>query len=256
MKKLILALAILGLTGTAYAQEQASGNSAIEYDVDSSSTTYCRVEGLNGNVFGPNIPNNFQIKTTGSTTTVDAATGTPFDLLLAGDVIFVTRIDGTTDRRVIITRSSSSQVVVNAAVDWSAASAPNATGFAFSWRKTRCGTAATDGWFPASAQAATSIHIQYDQGDLTALLARVECRASYIAALPIQVFPACTAGACNTTQSYATVGITSRSTYVVVDPSYTECRVGIAWSGADASDAGANLESVTVGITRSTVFSR
>ena len=249
MKKFLLALLLV--PSLLLAQEQSNANATIEFDIDSNTLTYFKMNGLNGNPFGPDIQGQSTIQTAGSNTTVTefVAGALPFTLLAVGDAIFVRRPDGTVDRRIIVAKASGASITINTPVDWTG-------GFAFTWRDLLSGTAVTDGWISASAAAATTFHIQYDQGDLNTLAVRVECRGGYPGALPIQVFPACAAGACATEQAYTTVGIASRSTFVVVDPVFTECRVGLRYTTTDTSDAGANLESVTVGVTRSGVPSR
>ena len=254
MKKLTLLLSFLFLAVTgAYGQESNFANFNVAYDVDSTSATYCRVLGANGNPYGPPIQGQAQIETVGSNTTVTAVTAStvPFALLDVGDVVFVRYPTGSTDTRIIIAKASGDSVTVNSAINLDIDG-----GYAFTWKNTVCGTAITDGWIDVSGSASTSFTIQYDQGDLGSFDARIECKGSFNEPQPVQVFPTCTAGACNTFQSYTTVGIASRTTYVVVDPSYSSCRVAVKYTTSDASDAGANLESVTVGLTRSTAAPR
>jgi hypothetical protein len=97
----------------------------------------------------------------------------------------------------------------------------------FSYRKTRCGTAATDGWAPASPSGVSGFVLEYNVGDFTSLNWRVECVTGMPGAQPVQVYPS--TGFIN----YTTAGIASRGTFVLVDAVYTACRIGAAWVGAD-----------------------
>jgi hypothetical protein len=46
--------------------------------------------------------------------------------------------------------------------------------------------------------------------------------------------------------NFATAGVTARLTVLVEGNLFSACRVGLAYAASDTSDAGANLEQVTV----------
>jgi hypothetical protein len=94
--------------------------------------------------------------------------------------------------------------------------------------------------------------MQYDQGDLTALVARWECKGASSFANPVILYPGessdCGIGGTLATDrcSFATPGITARLVVSDDSQSFTYCRVGLAFTGADASDVTVTREKVTV----------
>lgn len=235
---LVLGAIVLGVVShpVAMAQEQRTANWMIKYDLDSTNLTYCVVTGTQNDPFGPPMQVDTRIKTTGSSATVDeavASTG-PFAALSAGDIIFVKNDDNTTTIRVITAKSSAAEVTVDAAVDWS-------SGVAFSWKKTTCGTGATNGWINVAAYEDKTMILQYDQGDLSGGLdARWECRAAGINAQPVQVYPS------SGLQNFPTanIGIGARTAVVDFSP-WSDCRLGVAAHTSDPSDSSTNLEQIT-----------
>lgn len=247
MKKLWLLLAgLLVLPNLSYAQETKTGTLFYKFDLDSTSFTYCKVTGLNGAAIDAKpIPNDFKIKTTGSSTSVteNTASTNPFTLLSAGDILVVQRIDGTTDVREIVTRTDAANVVIDSAVDWSG-------GFFFGWFKQSCGITATDGWIDVQGAESVGITFMLEQVNVTGGIdVRWECKDSSFANNPVIVYPGETDGCGGGTLSsgncnFTTAGITSR-TKVVLYESWSACRLGVKIGSADdGDDTGANLERI------------
>ncbi len=237
MFKLLVAL-LLVLSPLSEAAQCRTANFFLSFDVDSDSVIYGVVRGQGSNPFGGTIPALAHIKTSGSSATVTSQTSgdNAFAELAVGDSIFIRDTAGVVSMRLIIAKASSDSVTVDSVITLSDA--------AFTWLKST--TSTTVGWLDVSGWTGRTLTIQYDQGDLGQLDARVECRGGYPGAQPVQVFPACTTGSCNTYQAYTTVGITSRTSIVIPDP-FSACRVGLKYTTSDTSDATTNLEKVTVG---------
>lgn len=252
---LLLLTLLLPTLSSAQVTSVRAANFAFRYDVDSSTLTYCRVEGQNRDPFGPALPGRGRVKTTGSSTTVvEQVTGdNPFTEVAVGDVLLVHRPDGTSpgdDLVVVTARASAASITVDTSVDWQNGTA----GRTWEWYRTVCGTTANDGWINVS-QGAAALTLQYDQGDLTALVARFECKTAALGAQPVIVYPGkssdCGLGGTLSTDrcSFATAGITSRLSVIIAPTVFSQCRIGLAWTGADTSDAGANIEQVTASLT-------
>jgi hypothetical protein len=244
---------VLCLAVPAAAQGPAKdGTLALLYDVDSATLTYCSLRGASGGLWGDEpirvIP---KIKTTGSTTTVDElVTGTnPFRGIVAGDVLVVqtptTTDPAATTLVAVITHTSDAQIVVDTAI--------NVTGNSFGYFHHACGTTAADGWFAVPLDATRfGTAVQYDQGDLDALVVRWECKNSGPGAEPTIIYPGqssdCGLGGTLSTDrcSFATAGITARIEIVNTAPTQSFCRVGIAMATTDTSDATTAREKVTI----------
>ena len=264
-RKILLFLVALALAVPALrAQTIAGGNSsareaafAIQYNVDSTSLTYCRMEGVTGDPYAAPKAVAQRIKTTGSSATVDefVTAGAPFADVLVGDVLQIATPTATdpkvTTLRVVTAKASAAQITVDTAIDLSAAG-----GFRFSYWKLACGTSTAAGWIripPAAARFGMSL--TFDQGDITTLVARWECKFAGDGAQSMIVYPGessdCGPGAtlatdrCSWPQAQA--GTATGGLTVVDDaPVYTFCRVGLAYVTADTSDATTNREKVTV----------
>jgi hypothetical protein len=253
----LLCLLMVAFSATpllAQASAAKEGQLALRYDVDSATLTYCRMAGKNGSPFDDPIVVNPRIKTTGTSATVTEFTAStnPFNLVSVGDVLVISTPTATDAEAktsaVVIAKASAASITVDPAVTLT-----GATGHLFGFYKIACGTTAADGWVaipPATAQL--GLLMQYDQGDLTALVVRWECKGVDPFAEVVILYPGessdCGIGGTLSTDrcSYATAGVTSRLEVVDEAPTFSFCRVGLAWTGADASDAGANLERVTV----------
>lgn len=240
---LILAFA---LGQVASAQEQRQASYAYQYDLDSTNLTFCVVKGLNGSPFGGNIPGSGTVSSVG--TAVEASSTTAFQGLGAGDIFYAVQSQGLTILQIASVTDGDSLVLVTAP-------GSDFTGVAWSWRDLVCGTTDADGWIDVANMDGKTITIQYEQGDGN-IDVRWECRKSYLGAKPLVVFPSQTTDTCGTNGTLtaghcrytaANVGIANRISLVVWEP-YKDCRVGVKLTGADASDVGANLEQITIGL--------
>jgi hypothetical protein len=222
------------------ADDCRAANFFLDYNLDSNTTIYGIVTGVNSNPFGGAIPGPARIKTSGSSTTVTSETvgDNAFAEVAVKDTIFIRDSAGVVSRRSVTARASADSITVDTAITLAAS--------AFTWLKTT--TSATLGWIDISGYTRRTISFQYDQGDLGSLSWRIECRGSYPGAAAVQVFPSCITGSCDTYQSYATanIGIADRTSVAIPEP-FGACRVGIKYVTSDTSDATTNLEKITAG---------
>jgi hypothetical protein len=205
--------------------------------ITQTSYEYCVTTGENGAPLGVSIPSNplAPVKTSGSSVTVNAVTGStnPFTPLSVGDEIefpvssiAAINLNVGVLYRVVATKPSADQITVDTALDLSLIAA----GYPFRWRKLVCGTAATDGWFPASQYQ--GLKITWEMNTLGSASAdfRVECRDRGADNQPVQVWgPGAT--------TYPVGGVTSASITtsrfaVYVPESWYQCRVGSKVTGA------------------------
>lgn len=226
MRKLLLYLVVLALAGSVEATQCKTANFFLDYDLDSTSLLYGVVQGANS-PFGGTIPGGQRIKTSGSSLTVTSLTAgdNAFAELSVGDSIFIRDPDTQlVSKRNIVTKTDADTVTVDSVITLTSA--------AFSWLKST--TSADLGWLDISGWSGRTITVQYDQGDLGRLDARIECRGSYVGSQPVQIFPSCTTGACNTYQAYTTAGIASSTSVVIPDP-FGACRVGVKYATSDGT---------------------
>lgn len=218
------------------------------HDFDSATTTYAVLGPLrDGAALG--LP---KIKTTGSSATIDAASGTPFDVLVSipGDVIVVTPSVGgavAPQERYVLTRPSGAQITVNAVADWSA---NGATGFSFSYRNLSQGTGAGAGWFSVSGIRSPVLYFQIEQLSLASgsLAVVVECKGPDPWATPNSIYPPTGgSGQCGT-GLFTVAGATARCQIVIHEQADAMCRFGVSLTD-DGGDTGANLERVTAYLT-------
>jgi hypothetical protein len=255
LKKFLLVLALVAAAASTYAQGAAKdGTLALLYDVEVTDLTYCTLQSQAGGPFGAPIPVATSIKTTGSSTTVVEVTASsnPFTGIVVGDVLVIdtpTATDASAKTIVAVTaKASNASITVDTAI--------NITGNHFGFYHHLCGTTVNDGWVAMGAGALrVGLLVQYDQGDLTALVVRWECKAAGAGSAPVIIYPGessdCGIGGTLATDrcSFATPGITSRLEVVNAAPTLPFCRVGVAFSGADTSDATTTREKVTIKVT-------
>lgn len=244
----VLALAALLAPAVAHAQDVAQLSFA--YDLDSAAYVYPKMTGANGDPFGAARQGPSNIKTVGSSTSVTEATASaaPFTNLVAGDTILVRRANGSIDKRIIVTRTDASNVVIDTAVDWS-----RTGGYAFTFFSSTYGTTDADGWVDLTSHFRWGgrIAIQYEQGDFaTGLQWIVECQTTGLDQKPNQVYPGETsdcgkdATLVGTACQFATAP--ARIEILFLPEQAGMCRVGIRRNGADTSDAGAAIERISI----------
>lgn len=248
MRKLAFALLFSLLAAESLTLDQQVANFMIRYDVDSTTVTYCRMEGVAQNPFGGPYTVPALVKTSGSSTSVTSNTAASGALtaVAARDVMIVRRPAGNLDLVVITAKADNDNVTVDPAVDWSA-------GFPYAFYKTVCGTTDNDGWVSTAASTRIDMTIEYDQGDLDNLSWRFECKKSAPDSLPVIIYPSEGDGCGNSgTQAsgfcdFPTPGITGRFTWTEFG-AWSQCRVAFKDKTTDASEAGTNLERVTASI--------
>jgi hypothetical protein len=119
------------------------------HDVDALTYKYGRI----GGPTGLGCPGKYGAVTSGSSTTVTAATGTPFDPVLPGDlIVFYTPPDTKTLRKVA-TKVSGSEITVDTAIDL------GTTGRMFDFLPVRIGANAGDGWHSVQAYSAITVWV-------------------------------------------------------------------------------------------------
>jgi hypothetical protein len=254
MRKWILALAALALPAVAVAQGQIeAANHNVRYDADSATPThtYCKVVPTNGDPWrGTPKSGAGKVKTTGASLTVESFTAGSSALagVDVGDVLTF-NLGSTRETRTVVTNADDDTITVDQTINLATG---YASGVSYTYETTECGTGLDDGWIDVSSPF--QIHVQYDQGDLTYLSVRLQCKGGTIDDGPVNVIaPADScggntndgAGACQ----LATPGVAGSLTWVELSGTWKACRMGLAVSG-DSSDAGANRESVTVSVTR------
>lgn len=234
----ILAALLALFVGAVGAQAQSTVELPLcsDFDLDSTSYTYCVTTGIEGNPFGtPFSTPGARVTTSGSSTTVTAATATsaPFAQATAGDELMFT-YNGTTVRRYVVTASSVDSVVVNAAVNFAT---PGAT---VKRLKRTCGTSATSGWFPVRNTIGGSVTYSIDQLDVTGGIdVKFECRNQSSVA---------------TANTVTAVVNKTAVTAVVIQWDETfpwhECRLGFKIGSADDGvDTTTHLEQITAFVT-------
>lgn len=162
------------------------------------------------------------IKTTGSSTTVDAATGTPFSVSTVGDEISVL-VNSIPQVRYITAVGSSTQITVNSAVNLSA---NGTTGYQWNYRSLKAGTGAGNGWFDVSLMESGNIAFGVETINATDLKVRIECAAYGAQANPIQIYPPPTGTGQCAVGTFTVAGITARCG-VVFNERWQRCRFGV-----------------------------
>lgn len=204
------------------AQSQQTANIHYNYDVSSTSYIYCKLLGTNGNPFGAEIQGVGLAKTTGSSANIAEAVvdANPFAPLAVGDIM-IFRIGGTTYKRRIITYTSDSAVVVDAAINLGTAGVP------FTYWKQSCGTAATDGWIEVGGFWKLNVERVIGTINATSIQTQIECQLNGVG---IQVI-----------DTYSTTA-TGTYSYPIHSGVWDSCRVGVKVTG----DAG--IQSITTGL--------
>jgi hypothetical protein len=223
-----------------------------QFDVDSTSVNYFATAFPLRKTVG-------RVATVGASTTVTAVTAgqKPFAPVLAPGaasqdwVAFIAPAQpiATEAFRIVATKTSDDEITVNASVTLTG-------GFDAYLGLQRGGTAATDGWLDFSGWRAVSFSVQYAQGDLTdGLDWRIECKGGLSAAIIEPVYPTEGNDDCGTdgvaASGYCRFATAPASFTVGIDFTqlpFAYCRIGVKAATGDTSDAGANLEQVTVTI--------
>lgn len=222
----------------------------LDYDLDTDSVIYGNFSGdATANENGVRIA--IPIETSGSsaTTTASTASTNPFVNVAEHDWIAVRTAPNTVLRRLVTAKADSDNVTVASAWDLGTAGLP------FSWWDHATGTGADSGAITvADMQSPFQITMEYNQGDLGSLDARIECRVNTLQPQWVIVYPnetdACGAGGTlsSTYCNFVTAGESTRLA-VVVHGSWDQCRVGLKYVTSDASDATTNREQISAYVT-------
>jgi hypothetical protein len=217
-----------------------------DHDFDSGTMTYCLLSSIKDATSLGNI------KTTGATATVDAATGTPFTAIAPGDTITVQPgSNNFAQVRYVVTKASSAQITVNdPATDWSGA---GSTGYPWSYRNLTCGTSDSAGWFNVSDYRTRTVHFSIEQLVVSAgsVAVQIDCKGSNNWDKPTRVYPPsapASVGQCDT-GLFTVAGATARCEVVLSsDLEASACRFGVSLTD-DGGDTGTNRERITASFT-------
>jgi hypothetical protein len=242
MKKVLAVLALLlsvpqvVLAATPAPTEVQTLPLCADFDLDSTSYTYCNSPGRNTGVMAGWIKAPLRVTTSGSSATVTSYTASSGALASpgAGDFFRVV-IDGVPVDRYIVTNADDNTVTLNSAIDISSTTA-FPTGATYWWRDVTTGTTATSGWVITEGVAQANFTVQLDQANVTGGIdLRVECQDAAPSATSVYVFPA---------TNYTSFPSTVR---VVIDEPWYRCRVGFKIGSADdGGDLTTNAEKITV----------
>jgi hypothetical protein len=244
MRKIIFTILTLLLSCAVANAEVVYGTVLTRYDLDSTTDIACVMKGQGGIPLAPPISVPIPIKTVGASANVAAVTAStyPFADVLVGDIIIVNGSD-----RLVITRTDADNIVVDTDI-----TIPS--GSLFAYYRPVC--AADGGWFPVIDYSTIGVTWQIEQYDVTGGISmRLECRGGFYGAQPVQVWPACTTGACGTYQSYTgTAGVASRNSISTeIDNWVKECRVLMKiGTSDDGTDTTTHREMLYIGFSGST----
>lgn len=175
MKKILAVLAFLLVAAPVWAQNHIQKDAILTYNYDLTSTSYiyCTYTGKNGDPWGDagGIPSPANVKTTGSSTTVDALTAStnPFAQVAVGDLL-IFRYGGTNYQRRVTARASADQLTVDTAIDLGTAGVP------FEFYRAACGTTASDGWLDVNLFYNLTFVRTITTINATSIDSQVECR--------------------------------------------------------------------------------
>lgn len=234
-----LVLALLIPAKYSNAGSTSNAEFTVKYDLDATEVTYCTL--------GPARALPGLVETSGSSvTTTEVADTDPFAGLAAGDILIASKDSTNRFVRSIITFTSASEVVVDAAWDLSA-------DYQVSARELECGTGAENGWLDVGGFDVWAVLLEIDQMNVTGGIdVRIECRTGNLNASPVQVFPETDPGASNTYQNYdGTAGIELRTLTIGNGYIFQQCRVGIKiGTSDDGGDLTTNAERIDIGLVR------
>lgn len=234
-------LAVLALAAPAWAQNAMDHTVLRDYDVDNTTLLYaCLAD--------PDTRAGMVKTAQGGGTTLTVMGGGTFSGLAAGDLITVNG-----NYLTVVTHPTPTTVTVSgSSVDLY----NGGSGYPWTLSKFTSGTGDDVCWVDISAWPEKQlVSVEYNQGDLTGGLSfRVEGKTSSPGALPHRIYPSSaldcvgvamtySAGYCNLPT--ASVGIDDRVDFGNIWP-YTKLRVGFLIVTADPSEAGANLEKVSI----------
>ena len=185
------------------------------HDVDALTYKYGRIGGPTGLA----CPGKYGAVTTGSSVTVNAVTGTPFDPILAGDLIIFFIPPDTRTLRKVATKVSGAQITVDTAIDL------GTSGRMFEFYPVRVGTGAGDGWHSVQAYSAISIWVRISAYAATGGIdVTIEALTPNIDNAPVTI----------STTNYTATGTAVINVAEVVGQLRVGLKAGSAFAGTDA----------------------
>lgn len=133
------------------------------YETDSLNYTYGRI----GSPSGHPVQGKYGVETSGSSVTVTATDGTPFDPVNAGDIIVFKQPPDTKLVRTVDTWTSPTSIDVDTAVNLSA-------GTAWFFEPFKNGTTVNDGWHHVGAWSAISVFVRVETLNSTGIDVNLE----------------------------------------------------------------------------------
>lgn len=238
-------LALLLAVPMAFAQSDLTFFPVISnYELDATAVTYC-VLGSSRDSVTASLPN---VKTTGSSVTVDAVSGSPFaNVAVTDELTFYPGPDELPILRTVLTRASAAQITVanSVLIGADTVNLSVAAGYPWSYRTLTCGTGVANGWFGVSGFRNKTVFFQVDQLNATGGITFVlQCKGSSPWAQPVPVYPP-TGG---TGQCGTGVLTTANQCAIAIsdDENYSSCRLGMYITTADdGGDLTTNREEVT-----------
>ena len=197
-----------------------------EVELDATSYTYY--------LHGPVKAGSSNATTSGSSATVTAISGTPFDDVAVGDMLIFSDPYSPPTYRIITAKASGASITVDAAITLDGPPNAAAVGYPFSYRTLTSGTGAADGWVLVGGLTNKLLSLYISQLNVTgAIYFSVECRVDSVG--PIRLFEA----------NYASAALGSNGEAWPVTEDCTHLRVGIKIDSADdGGDLTTNREKV------------
>jgi hypothetical protein len=228
VKRLLALLVVLGLAlgipANALADAAQAFYLASQFNIQSLTATGCQTFGNGGALAGSgNGPADLiDYITTGgvSTATITAVnSANPFAAVTAGDIFILPPVGDVPQAPIVIQSVTNPNTVVATAVVTIAVGGVRA-----GWYHQVCGTLTTSGWVDVSQFYEKDLLFQGDTiGAAAGIDVQWQCRMAGPFAQPVQVYPACASGACNTVQNYTADGLASRTNVVIYEP-WNQCR--------------------------------
>lgn len=226
MRRILLFLVLLVLPVTVQAQVNQF-ISVLRYDLASTSAIYC--SGGQGWVQGTST-----VSTSGSSTTLTAATTGTFDALSVGDSLYVAG-----SFRQVAAKASSISLTLSSAIN------TVATG----WRYIHytCGTGNEDGKFTVANGWISTLVAEIVTMTATSVEVRYECRTQAPDAAWIVVYPSAGNNECGAgTEASGYCSFTAAASLaLVVDEVWNECRIGTKITSDTAGAESINLYAMT-----------
>ena len=226
IRKLLLSLALLVLPAAAQAQVNQY-ISVLRYDLASASVIYC--SGGPGWVTGTST-----VSTSGSSTTLTAATAGTFDPLAVGDSIFVAGAFRRVDAKASGTSLTLSSAINTVATGWN-------------YIHYTCGTGTEAGKFTIANGWISTLVAEIVTMTATSIDVRYECRTQAPDAAWIVVYPSAGNNECGAgTESSGYCQFTAAASLaLVVDEVWNECRIGLKINTDTAGAESINLYAMT-----------